>query len=130
MPGYGIPSVSGTFKAYDADLATKQFHAVKFASNRIVDFSTAATDLSIGIINNVPAAAVGADVEVIVSGESKAKAGGSISAGQFLVPNSEGELVAVPLGTATTNVAVARALEDADDHDIFRVLVGAQFIQA
>lgn len=126
--GFGIPALKGTFKAYDADLATKQFHILKMAGVGIVDFSTAATALSIGVQQNKPEAA-GWPVEVVLAGETKLKAGGSISAGQFLVPNSDGEAVAVTLGTTTTNVAVGRALEDADDHDIFRALVCPQFIQ-
>jgi membrane-bound inhibitor of C-type lysozyme len=129
MPGYGIPLLNGTFKATDADLTNKQFRCVKMSANRTVDFSTAATDLTIGIINNVPYAAAGADVEVVMLGECKAKSGGSISAGQFVVPNSDGDVVAVTLGTGTTNVAVGRALEDADSGDIIRVMVNPGFIQ-
>jgi|PlaIllAssembly_1097288.scaffolds.fasta_scaffold259460_2 hypothetical protein len=126
--GYGIPTFKGTFKAIDADLATKQFHIVKITSTGIVDFATAATDLSIGVQQNKPEAA-GWPVEVVVAGETKLKAGGSITAGQFLVPNSDGEAVAVTLGVTNTRVAVARALEDADDHDIFRAYVLPQFVQ-
>ncbi len=126
--GFGIPALKGTFKAYDADLATKQFHIVKMSGIGIVDFATAATDLSIGVQQNKPEAA-GWPTEVILAGETKLKAGGSITAGQFIVPNSAGEAVAITLGTTTTNVAVGRALEDASDHDIFRALVLPQFVQ-
>lgn len=126
--GFGIPATKGTFKAIDADLAGKQFHILKITSTGIVDFATAASNLVIGVQQNKPEAA-GWPVEVVVHGETKLKAGGSITAGQYLVANSDGEAVAVTLGTTTTNVAIGRALEDADDHDIFRALVDPQFIQ-
>jgi hypothetical protein len=127
--GTGLPSFSGSFKAYDAGLDTMQFHAAYLTSSGIVDWSTAATTLSIGIINNKPYAAVGAVVEVIMMGEAKAKLGGTVAAGQFLAPNNEGELVAIVVGTTTSNIAVARALEDGQDHDIIRVFVLPGFFQ-
>jgi hypothetical protein len=130
MPGYGIPTLSGTFKAYDADLVDKQFRVVDLAALGIVDFCTAATDLALGVINNVPAAKAGADVEVIVLGEAKAKVGsGGVTAGQFVVPDANGDIVAATLGTTTTNVAIGRALESGDQYDIIRILVLPCFIQ-
>jgi hypothetical protein len=122
-------AIKMTFKAYDDDLNGKQFHAVKMAGDLIVDFSTAATDLSIGVLNNNPRAAEGAECEVVMVGPCKAKAGGTIAEGQFVVPNSAGEVVAVTLGTTTTNVAVGRALQDMADHDILEIFVNPGFVQ-
>ncbi len=117
-----------TFKAVDADLVNKQFRAVKLTADRTVDFSTAATDLSIGILQNKPAAA-GRDAVVTMRGPSKAVLGGTVSAGQFLVPNSDGDLVAVTLGATSSNVAVARAMVDGADNDVIDVDVNVQQIQ-
>jgi len=130
MPkGYGIPNLNGSFKTYDADLATKQFHIMKLVATGTIDFCTAATDLAIGVLNSKPYAAAAKDAEVIVAGECKVKAGGTISAGQFIVADASGQAVAVTLGTTTTNVAVGRALEDAVSGDIFRALILPGFIQ-
>jgi hypothetical protein len=123
MLGHGIPALSGTFKAYDADLNAKQFRVVDLAVDGIVDFTTASTDLALGIINNKPAAAAGADVEVVMLGECKAVAGGTITAGQFVVSDGNGELIAAPVTGSTVAIAVGRALESAVDNDIFRVFV-------
>lgn len=122
------PSVL-SYKAYDADLNGKQYRAVKFTSSGIVDFSTAATDLSIGILENKPRALTGAVCNVVRHGPCKAKLGGTVSAGQWLVPDSNGDLVGVTLATSTTNVAVARAEESGDDNDIIQVFVSPQFVQ-
>ena len=124
MPGFGIPKVSGTFQTYDADLENKQFRAVKFTSERVVDFCTAATDKVIGILNNVPYGAAGKDAEVIMFGEAKAKLAGDVTAGNHLVSDANGDLVAVtPVNTGTLNWSVGIALEDGADNDIKRVFV-------
>lgn len=122
--GLGIPAVHATFKAYDADLGTKQFCIAKITSSGIVDWATAATDTGvIGVIDNDPYAATGADVDVIVGGEAKLKIGGTVAAGAFLVADSSGYGVAITLGTTTNNYVVGRALEDGEANDIIRVLV-------
>jgi hypothetical protein len=118
-----------TFKAYDADLVDKQFRAVKLVDDWTVDFCTAAADLSIGMLNNAPKAVAGAACEVVMIGPCKAKLGGTVAQGQFLVPDSNGDLVAVSLGTTTTNVAVARAMEDGADDDVKQVWVNPGFVQ-
>jgi hypothetical protein len=131
--GYGIPNMSGTFKSTTADMSAYQFHIAKFSATRTVTVAAAATDLVIGIINNKPYADTatrgGYDVKVIMSGEAKMVAGGSISAGAFVVADASGHGVSATLGTTTTNVAVGRALEDADANDVIRVMVAPQFIQ-
>ncbi len=122
--------MKATFKATDADLNGKQFYAVYISATAwVVDFSTAATALSIGIINNNPKAAAGADVEVVMWGECKAKLGGGVTAGQWLVPTTTGALVAVTLGTSTANVAVARALISGSSGDVIPVFVCPHYIQ-
>lgn len=112
-----------------SDLAAYQFHIVKFSSDRTVTVAAAATDLVIGILQNGDADSDGAPATVRTGGLSKLKAGGSISAGQYVVADGSGHGVAVTLGTTTTNVAIGRAIEDASSGDIFTVLVMPQFIQ-
>ena len=124
MPGYGIPSLNGSFKAYDEDLVNKQFRAAKLTSDGTVDFSVAATDKSIGIINNVPDDVAGRDVEVILLGEAKAKAGaGGWTIGAWLTADANGDLVAMTPASSTVNYAVGYALEAADQYDIKRIFV-------
>jgi hypothetical protein len=118
-----------SFKVYDADLVDKQFHAVKMVEDHVIDFSTAATDLSIGIMESKPKAVANVATSVVMRGPCKAKLGGTVAYGAFLVPNSAGELVSATLGTTTTNVAVARAMMAGVDHDIIDVDVNPQFIQ-
>lgn len=126
--GFGIPQKVASFQSAGA-LAT-QFKVVKFSAERTVVASAAATDKSIGVLQS-KATAAGQAVEVCVGGESEVIAGGSISAGDYLVPDSNGDVVAVTLGTTTVNIAIGRALEDAVDNDIFRALIfeGGQYIQ-
>lgn len=121
--GLGIPSQSGTFKAYDDDLVDKQFRFAKLTSTGIVDFAVAATDKILGVINNHPNAATGADVEVIVGGEAKIKLAGTVSAGDRLTSDAAGEAVAMTPGNTTVNYSGGIALEDGEDDDIIRMLV-------
>jgi hypothetical protein len=136
--GAGIPSLKGTFRAYDTDLVNKQFRAAKLVAtsatlslaDKIVDFATAATDKLIGIIDNVPAAVEGADVEVIVLGEAKAKAGsGGWAAGDILVADANGDLVVATPANTTNNYSIGRALEAAAQYDIKRILVLPGIVQ-
>lgn len=127
--GYGIPARKGSFKA-NTDLSTLQYHIMLMSASGEVNVASAETDLVIGVLQNKPEAA-GWPAEVVVHGESKLVAGGPISAGQFLVPDASGHAVAAVLGAPgnTTNVAIGRALEDADANDVFRAFVHPQFIQ-
>jgi hypothetical protein len=126
--GFGIPQQVGSFTSYAA-LATL-FKVVKFTSARTVTTAAAATDKVLGVLQSA-ATAAGQAVEVCVGGESEVIAGGSISYGDFLVADSNGDVVAITPGTTTINYAIGRALEDADDNDIFRALIfpGGQYVK-
>lgn len=117
--------MKATFKAAGTTLNGKQFRAVYIsADGYVVTFCAAANALAIGMLNNNPRAEVGATCEVIMLGRAKAKAGsGGWTAGQFLVPDSTGQLVAITLGVTTRNTAVARALTDASEGDVADVFV-------
>jgi hypothetical protein len=125
--GTGIPPTVGSFISAGSLAINK---VVKFSASKTVVLSSAATDKSIGVTDGSASAAAQA-VPVCVGGEHDVIAGGSISAGDFLVPDSAGDVVAVTLGTTTVNIAIGRALEDAVDNDIFKAAIfpGGQYIQ-
>lgn len=121
--------MKATFKALSTTLNGKQFMAVYVqATNWVTTFSAAATALSIGILNNNPRATAGATCEVVMLGKCKAKLGvGGATAGDFLVPQSDGALIALTLGTTTVNIAVARALISGVEGDVIPVFVCPQY---
>jgi hypothetical protein len=119
-----------TFKVYDTDLATKQFCAVKLVDDKVIDFSTAATALSIGVMKSKPKAIANVAAQVAMVGPCKAVYGDTVTVGQFLIPDSAGNLVPGALQTTATKVAVARALEGGVVGDIKEVFVmPGMFIQ-
>lgn len=75
----------------------------------------------IGFLQNAPVADAAAEV-AIVGGGSKAVAAGNITAGDFCKSDANGHLLAIASETAN---AVAFALSDAVDNDVFDVLVMA-----
>lgn len=108
---------SRSFKAA-ADLSAKQFHIVKVTAADTVGLASAATDKIIGTIVGKPAAAAGAAVEVDLrsgGGTSKVIAGDTITAGDLLTANSDGEAITT---TTTGNVLLGQALYDAVAGDI------------
>jgi hypothetical protein len=128
--GYGIPFFKGSFKAA-ADLHLNQYHIVLLSATGTVALASAATDLVIGALQNKPEAE-GWPAEVVVLGESKLVAGaGGIAAGQYIVADASGHAVGITLGAPgdTTNVAVGRALEAADENDVFRAYIFPCFVQ-
>jgi len=79
-----------------ADLTNKQYLAVKISSGQAVVASTG--ELGIGVLYT-EASAAGRQVSVAISGVVKVIAGGTVTAGTDLTPDSAGKFVAV----ATTN---------------------------
>lgn len=93
-------------------------NAVKLSSGSVVKAS-AATDRVIGIAQND--ASENGLVEVAhPGGGGFAKAGASISAGNLLSSNGDGDLIKV---ANADDIIIAQALEDASDNDIFSVQV-------
>lgn len=110
-----------------SDLSAHQYHAVQLDEDFRVDVITNANapQIPIGILLNDPIS--GEAAEVAGPGEiCFAEAGGSITYGQHLGMNNDGELIAAPfeaaIGTANLYV-LAIALEDASDGDHFKVMV-------
>lgn len=109
-----------------SDLSAKQYHAVLLDEDFRVDAITNGNaQVPIGILQNDPIS--GEAAEVALMGEvCFAEAGGSITYGNALSVNNDGELIAAPfeaaIGTADLYI-IAFALEDASDGDHFKVLV-------
>lgn len=99
-----------------ADLTAKQFYAVKIDSNGQAALAGAG-ESAIGIVQNNPAA--GSPASVMISGTSKAKAGGNITAGAKVAANSSGVFVAATTG----NAVIGFAKTGASSGDTFEVVL-------
>lgn len=91
-------------RSYEAgsDLSTKQFYAVKLTAAGIVDVCSAETDISIGILQNNPAA--GESASVMKLGDSKASAAGVIAVGDLLGVDANGQVESLTAPAATRYV--------------------------
>lgn len=122
-----MPSVYGDYGTLPgllagADLSSSQYYAVKLASTAgEVVVATATTDTQIGLIQNDPAD--GEAAEVAAWGVAIGKAGGSITAAQFVNALSTGTLQGTAGGASGTERVVGIALEAASSGDEFPVLV-------
>jgi hypothetical protein len=128
MAGSGIPRMPGSFAAA-ADYATtdNRHKAVYLSDDFEITVASAATDPVIGILENKPDE--GEAAEVTMFGETEGKAADAITAGNFLVADSAGDLVPITVtDEGTVNYYVGRALQDAVDNDIFKLLVCPGYI--
>ena len=71
----------------------KQYHFVKLTGAHTVGLSTAADDLSVGILQNKPQEA-GAAATVAIFGVSNVVASDAINAGDLVAPTANGDAVA------------------------------------
>lgn len=83
------------------DLSAKQYHFVKIdnGTGKAVAVS-GATDNPIGVVQNNPAS--GQEAEVLISGGTKLKAGGSASAGEPLFASASATGVTLAFGTTAS----------------------------
>lgn len=101
-----------------ADLSAKQFYAVKITAARAVNLASTGGEAIYGILQNKPTSGQAADVGLM--GISKAIAGGTIAAGDYLMTDTSGKLI-----TATsTNHRIAQALEAGVVNQIITVALG------
>lgn len=77
----------------NADLSAKQYRIVKVAADDAVDVVSDSTEDLIGILQGTPAS--GKSATVAVGGISKVLTGGSVSAGDLVVANSNAKAVSV-----------------------------------
>lgn len=102
-------------KSADADLSAKQYYIAKVTSTG-VDLAAAATNAICGVIQNTPASGEQTDIRFL--GTSKVKAGGTVSAGDWVTADSAGKAVAT---TTDKDFIVGQALEAAVSGDIFEI---------
>ncbi len=103
-----------TFEA-GSDLSAGQFKFVALAADGQVDLAGAGAQ-AIGILINEPSAA-GNAATVIMTGKTIVEAGGSVTAGDEVAADTDGNAV-----TATTgDIVMGYALEDAVDGQIFAI---------
>lgn len=109
-----------------ADLTGKYGYLVKFGTsgnvNKIV-LAAATGDSILGVLTNEPKLGETAAIALLNGdGSREGKAGGSITAGQYLTTDSAGKLVAATQTTAGAQPivhVVGRALQDAASGDLF-----------
>ena len=108
-----------------ADISANQFEAVRQgAADLEVRAITVNTQIPIGILQNNPNAA-GQGAEVAGPGSTcKARLGGTVTRGDLLTVDGDGELVTATAGTDTTRYVIAQALQSGVDQDVVMVLVG------
>lgn len=113
--------------AFKAAAAMAAYVAVKTGADQDhVAICSAASDLSIGIIQNAPTAADGVAEVALPGGGAKAKLGaGGAAVGQMLVPDANGQLV---VSTSNAARAIAVAMQTGVENDVIGVEVIAQII--
>lgn len=89
-----------------ADLSAKQFFAAKIDSNGKAAVAGAG-EACVGVIQNNPPA--GSPANIMVNGTTKAKAGGSITAGDYVAADANGKFVVATKGRTNTSDAGAAA---------------------
>ena len=107
-----------------ADISANQFEAVQLiTTNFRVSPITVNTQRPIGILQDNPNAA-GQGAEVAGPGEvAKARYGGTVTRGDALTVDADGELVLATYGTDITRFVIAIALESGVDQGVYKVLV-------
>lgn len=105
-----------------ADLSAKQFCGVKVNSSGLA-VAANATDLNqVGVIQNNPASGQAATVRI--AGVTKAKAGGTVAAGDRVTTDANGAFVAATTGKQVMGVALTGAASG----DVFTVLLSERGI--
>lgn len=98
-----------------ADLSTKDGYAVKFSTDG-VNVCSAITDQAIGIVTKGQASG---ESDVCVHGECLAKAGGTVTRGQFVIPHTDGTVK----DTTSSSQEFAIALESGVAGDFVKIFV-------
>lgn len=103
------------------DLSALQYNFVKLNGSGQVVACAAATDKPIGVLQNDPTS--GKIAEVLVSGGTKLKLGGTVAAGGVVSPSSTGAGVAITIGTDTTKYNCGTALTGGASGEIVTAVV-------
>ena len=105
------------------DLSGKQYYIVQLAADGDVEVGEGATDLIVGVLQNKPQSGEAALYRF--GGTSKVIAGGAVTVGAWVTSDSAGKAVAT---TTDGDITIGRALEAADDGDIFEVQLSIQHL--
>lgn len=103
------------------DLSSSQYKFVKLNSSGQAVVIAAATDRPIGVLQNNPTS--GKTAEVLVSGGTKIKVGGSVTEGAIVSPDSDGDAVAIVAGTDTTKYICGTALTEGASGEIITAVI-------
>lgn len=103
------------------DLSSSQYKFVKLNASGQAVVIAAATDRPIGVLQNNPTS--GKTAEVLVSGGTKIKVGGSVGEGAVISPDSDGDAVAIVAGTDTTKYICGTALTEGASGEIITAVV-------
>lgn len=115
----------------DTDLSALQFHAVVVSGEYTVSKVTNGNaQIPLGILANDPTE--GQMASVVLNGITRARVGGSVSAGNHLSMNNTGELIAAPqeYSTGSDLYVFARALEDGANDEIIDVELFAPILNS
>lgn len=105
----------------NADLSAKQFRVMKMAAAHAVTVCAATTDKPVGVLQDAPTS--GNPASVAFAGVTKAKAGGTIAAGDTVGCDANGAVVTYVEGTDTTKYRVGIAQSAGANGDIIDVLL-------
>lgn len=103
------------------DLSSSQYKFVKLNSSGQAVVIAAATDRPIGVLQNNPTS--GKTAEVLVSGGTKIKVGGSVTEGAIVSPDGDGDAVAIVAGTDTTKYICGTALTEGASGEIITAVI-------
>ncbi|AFY72079.1 hypothetical protein Pse7367_3856 (plasmid) [Thalassoporum mexicanum PCC 7367] len=119
---------------YTAAGTIDQYRIVKFGSsdNTVIE-AIAATDRLVGVAY-IPGVSgtqkvSGDRLEVVLSGVAELKAGGTITRGDLVTSDANGQAVVAAPGAGVNNQAIGKALVSALSGDVFPVLLAPQQIQ-
>lgn len=95
--------VDGLIINFNAGAAVAPYRIVKFgAGDKLAVQASAATDLSIGVSDQLGAVAVGDPMDVIRSGIAEVEYGGNVTRGQPLTSDADGKAVAAAPATGAS----------------------------
>lgn len=112
-----LPKITIPLKAYST-FASKQFYIVdKSTSGNYCDFTTAASDVAMGIMQDTPAADEYG--QVAIAGTSKVALGGTVTEGDLLMSHTDGTAIT----KSGASYSVGKALQGGSAGDIIEMVI-------
>lgn len=106
-------------------MTDKQHYIVQLTAAGLIEVAEGATDLVVGVLQNIPAA--GEQAVYATTGIAKVKAGGVINVGDWVTTDGNGKAVAT---TTDGNIVIGRYIGTAAaaDGDLIQVQLGIQHL--